>query len=92
MLLAQLAHISVPLQPSFADSQSQPFIIMGFQPNKGQPEISLSCLQKQLPFFDGALFTLNGVSVKYCSMGLPTDDCLEGKDTSLSDCAPPFGI
>lgn len=69
MLLAQLAHISVPLQLSVADSQSQPFIIMGFQPNKGQPERSLSSLQKELPFFDGALFTPNGVGVKYCSMG-----------------------
>lgn len=51
MLLAQLAHISVPLQLSVADSQSQPFTITGFQPNKGQPERSLSFMQKELPFF-----------------------------------------
>lgn len=69
MLLAQLAHISVPMQLSVADSQSQPFTITGFQPNKGQPERSLSSMQKRTAMlFDSALFA-HSEGVKYCSMG-----------------------
>ncbi len=82
MLLAQLAHISVPLQLSVVDSQSQPFTITGFQPNKGQPERSLSFMQKELPFFDSALFTQNGEGVECCSVGWPS--VWEGRRFSLT--------
>lgn len=72
MLLAQLAHISVPMQLSVADSQSQPFTFTGFQPNKGQPERSLSSMQKRTAIlFDSALFA-HSEGVKCCSMGWPS--------------------
>lgn len=79
MLLAQLTHISVPLQLSVADSQPQPFTITGFQPNRGQPERSLSFMQKELPFFLTARYSRR--MTKVLNTAVQGDPLLE-KDNS----------